>query len=167
MTIGFYAGCHGWRAYRYCGAARVSVLWAYGGLFFVSLAAATILPMQSEAVLASLIVSGTYPVWILITVASAGNVLGSTINWALGRGIERFRSRSWFPVKPVQLDRAQRWYGRYGRWSLLLSWVPIIGDPLTLVAGVLREPFLIFLLLVTVAKVGRYLVLAAVTLSVV
>ena len=145
----------------------MSTLWVYFGLFAASLGAATILPMQSEAVLAALIASGSYSVWALIAVASVGNVLGSVINWGLGRGIERFRSRSWFPVKPQQLDRAQRWYQRYGKWSLLLSWVPIIGDPLTVVAGVLREPFLMFLLLVTIAKVGRYLALAAVTLSVV
>lgn len=143
----------------------MSVLWAYGGLFFAALAAATILPVQSEAALAGFILSGSYPVWILVAVASAGNVLGSAINWALGRGIERFRKQTWFPVKPDQLDSAQRWYRRYGKWSLLLSWVPIIGDPLTVVAGILREPFFIFLLLVTVAKLGRYLVLAAMTLS--
>ncbi len=136
----------------------------YAGLFLAALAAATILPMQSEAVLAGLLLSGYTP-WLLLTVASVGNVLGSVINWLLGRGIERFRDRRWFPANAAQLDRAQRWYQRYGRWSLLLSWVPIIGDPLTVIAGVMREPLPMFLLLVTIAKVGRYLVLAAVTLG--
>jgi len=116
-------------------------------------------------VLAGLLLAGDYPVWALIAVASAGNVLGSAINWLLGRGIERFRDRRWFPVKADALARAERWYHRYGRWSLLLSWAPFIGDPLTVVAGVLREPFPVFLALVTIAKVGRYLVLAAATLS--
>jgi membrane protein YqaA with SNARE-associated domain len=137
----------------------------YFSLFLTALVAATILPAQSEAVLAGLLLTREYPVWALIAVASAGNVLGSVVNWLLGRGIERFRDRRWFPVKPDALARAERWYRRYGRWSLLLSWAPIIGDPLTLVAGVLREPLPMFLALVTIAKVGRYLVLAAVTLS--
>ena len=137
----------------------------YASLFLTALVAATILPAQSEAVLAGLLLTGDYPVWALLAVASAGNVLGSVINWLLGRGIERFRDRRWFPVKPDALARAERWYRRYGRWSLLLSWVPIIGDPLTEIAGVMREPLPMFLLLVTIAKVGRYLVLAAVTLG--
>jgi membrane protein YqaA with SNARE-associated domain len=138
----------------------------YGGLFLTALAAATILPMQSEAALVGLVLADAYPLWILLTVASVGNVLGSAINWLMGRGIERFHDRRWFPVKPAALDRASAWYRRYGKWSLLLSWAPVIGDPLTVVAGVLREPFPIFLLLVTFAKVGRYLVLTATTLSV-
>ncbi|MDH0611893.1 MULTISPECIES: DedA family protein [unclassified Agrobacterium] len=138
----------------------------YVGLFVTAFVAATILPMQSEAALVGLVLTDAYPVWTLIAVASLGNVLGSVANWLLGRGVERFRSRRWFPVKPAALDRAQNWYRRYGKWSLLLSWVPIIGDPLTVVAGVLREPFPIFLLLVTFAKVGRYAILTAATLSV-
>lgn len=143
----------------------MTTLTVYLTLFLTALIAATILPMQSEAVLVGLLLTGEYAPWALIAVASAGNVLGSAINWLLGRGIERFRDRRWFPVKAAALARAERWYHRYGRWSLLLSWVPVIGDPLTVVAGVLREPFPVFLALVTVAKVGRYLVLAAATLS--
>lgn len=143
----------------------MAALAVYSGLFFTALIAATILPAQSEAVLAGLLLAGDHPVWALIAVASAGNVLGSVINWLLGRGIERFAERRWFPVGPEALARAERWYHRYGRWSLLLSWAPFIGDPLTVVAGVLREPFPVFLALVTIAKVGRYLVLAAATLS--
>ncbi len=138
----------------------------YGGLFFSALAAATILPMQSEAVLVSLLLVDSYPAWALISIASLGNVLGSVINWILGRGIEHYRDCRWFPADAAALQRAQQWYRRYGRWSLLLSWVPIIGDPITVIAGVLREPFFTFLALVAVAKVGRYLVLAAATLSV-
>jgi membrane protein YqaA with SNARE-associated domain len=140
---------------------------AIAGLFLAALAAATILPMQSEAVLVGLLVSGAYPVWLLVMVASLGNVLGSVVNWLIGRGIERYRDRRWFPVSPAALDRAQGWYRRYGKWSLLLSWAPVVGDPLTVVAGLAREPFPIFLILVAIAKAGRYLVLAAVTLSVV
>lgn len=133
---------------------------ALGGLFAVAFAAATLLPAQSEAALAALLLSGTYPPAVLIAVASLGNILGSTVNWLLGRGIDRFRDRRWFPVNTSMLDRASRWYQRYGRWSLLLSWMPVIGDPLTLAAGVLREPLWSFLSLVTLAKVARYVVVA-------
>lgn len=137
----------------------------YAGLFLVAFLAATVLPMQSEAALVALLLTDTYPTSLLVAVASMGNVLGATVNWGLGRMIERFRERSWFPVRPADLQRYQSWYQRYGRWSLLLSWMPIIGDPLTVIAGVLREPLPIFLLLVTLAKVGRYLVLTAVALN--
>ncbi len=136
----------------------------YGGLFLIALLSASILPLQSEAVLVGLLLSKNYPVGLLLLVASAGNVLGSLLNWYLGKYLQHFQQRRWFPVKPEQLDKASRWYLKYGKWSLLLSWVPIIGDPLTVIAGVLHEPFLPFLLLVTIAKVSRYLVLAGVTL---
>ncbi|NCB56868.1 MAG: DedA family protein [Gammaproteobacteria bacterium] len=136
----------------------------YAGLFFVALLSASILPLQSEAVLVGLLLSETHPVWLLLAVASTGNVLGSLVNWYLGKYLQHFQHRRWFPVNPDQLDKASRWYQKYGKWSLLLSWVPIIGDPLTVIAGVLREPFVPFLLLVTVAKVSRYLVLAGITL---
>ncbi len=136
----------------------------YAGLFFVALLSASILQLQSEAVLVGLLLSETHPVWLLLAVASTGNVLGSLVNWYLGKYLQHFQHRRWFPVKPDQLDKASRWYQKYGKWSLLLSWVPIIGDPLTVIAGVLREPFVPFLLLVTVAKVSRYLVLAGITL---
>lgn len=139
---------------------------AYAGLFFSALVAATILPMQSEALLVGLILTDTYPVSALLAVASVGNILGSVINWWLGRGIERFRERKWFPVNRSTMEQAQHWYQRYGKWSLLLSWAPVIGDPLTVVAGVLREPFPTFLALVALAKTGRYLVLAVTTLGI-
>lgn len=134
------------------------------GLFLVSFVAATLLPAQSELGLAGLLAAEAAPVWMLILAASAGNTLGSVVNWFLGRGVARFSSRRWFPVTPSQLDRASVWYQRWGKWSLLLSWAPVIGDPLTLAAGVLREPFLPFLLLVALAKTVRYLVIAALVL---
>jgi membrane protein YqaA with SNARE-associated domain len=138
---------------------------AYAGLFAVAFVAATILPAQSEAALAGLIVAGAQPVALLILAASLGNILGAVVNWALGRGVERFSDRRWFPLRRAQLDRATGWYRRYGRWSLLLSWAPVVGDALTVAAGVLREPFWSFLLLVAIAKTGRYLALAAATLG--
>lgn len=134
---------------------------AYSGLFLSALVAATVLPAQSEAVLAALVLAGEQPIWALVLVASVGNVLGSVINWLLGRGLVSFRDKPWFPASPAALARAEGHYKRHGRWSLLLSWVPIIGDPITVVAGVLRESIWVFLALVTVAKVGRYVVLVA------
>ncbi|MBB4866364.1 membrane protein YqaA with SNARE-associated domain [Pseudomonas nitritireducens] len=137
---------------------------AHFGLFLSAFLAATLLPAQSEAVLVGLLLGGQYPWWSLLLAASLGNVLGSLLNWLLGRGLERWRGRRWFPVSDAALERAQRHYQRLGCWSLLLSWVPVIGDPLTLIAGVMREPLWRFLLLVTLAKVGRYAVLACLTL---
>lgn len=140
-------------------------LLAYFGLFMAAFGAATILPMQSEAVLAGLLLTGRYSaVWLVLT-AGVGNILGSLVNWMLGREIERFRQRRWFPVGEDTLDRAQVWYRKYGKWSLLASWVPIVGDPITVVAGVLREPLPTFLLLVTIAKLGRYVIVALATMN--
>ena len=138
---------------------------SYLGLFSAAFAAATLIPAQSEAVLVGLLLHGQQSVAVLLLVATLGNVSGSLVNWLLGRSIERLRHRRWFPVSDAQLERAQQRYRRYGRLSLLLSWVPIIGDPLTVVAGTLREPLWSFLLLVTLAKGGRYLLLAAITLG--
>jgi len=140
---------------------------AYGGLFLAAFGAATLLPLQSEAVLIGLLLTGKYAVWALLTVATAGNVLGSAVNWLLGRYIERWRHKRWFPLSGDKLRRAQRAYQRFGQWSLLLSWVPVIGDPLTVLAGVMREPFLRFMLLVLIAKAGRYILLTAVTLQII
>ena len=128
----------------------------YLSLFISAFAAATILPAQSEALLAyqvSISPDGVVP---LVAVATLGNVLGATFNWCLGRLTENLRAKKWFPVNEKQLQKAERFYGRYGRYSLLLSWVPIIGDPITIVAGILREPLLSFVLLVTIAKCARY-----------
>jgi membrane protein YqaA with SNARE-associated domain len=134
---------------------------AYGGLFMAAFLAATLLPAQSEALLAALLLGGHYPALALVVVAGAGNVAGSLVNYTLGRGIARFSGRRWWPVSPAALARAQGFYARHGRWVLLLSWLPVVGDPLTLVAGILRERLAVFLLLVAAGKVGRYAVLAA------
>ncbi|MDR6094517.1 YqaA family protein [Stenotrophomonas sp. SORGH_AS_0321] len=134
------------------------------GLFLAALVAATLIPAQSEAVLVALLLEGGPPV-LLVAVATAGNVLGSLVNWWLGMQVQRFQGRRWFPVSGARLEQAQAWYRRYGRWSLLLSWAPVIGDPITLAAGVMREPLRVFLPLVVIAKAGRYAVLALLTLG--
>jgi membrane protein YqaA with SNARE-associated domain len=132
----------------------------FAGLFAVYFLAATILPAQSEILLAGMVLDAHYPAWALVTVATTGNVLGSTANWLLGRLLTRFEDRRWFPVDPKTIAKAEGWYHRWGKWSLLLSWAPFIGDPLTVVAGVLRERLAVFLALVTIAKLGRHIVVA-------
>ncbi|KFI28731.1 DedA family protein [Haematobacter massiliensis] len=129
---------------------------AYLGLFAAAFVAATLLPMQSEAVLGALAHRGGHPLLLLWAVATAGNVLGSVVNYGLGRWLAQFEGRRWFPASPGQIRRAEGWYRRWGRWSLLASWLPLVGDPLTVVAGMLRERLSLFLLLVTLAKGGRY-----------
>ena len=130
------------------------------GLFVTAFAAATVLPMQSEALLVTLLVKTAHEPWLLVAVASAGNILGSCVNWWLGKFMERFKGRRWFPVSEAALMRAQNRYHRYGKWSLLFSWVPFIGDPLTVISGVMKEKFITFVSLVAVAKMGRYAVIA-------
>jgi membrane protein YqaA with SNARE-associated domain len=133
---------------------------AYLSLFVAAFLAATIVPAQSEVLLVGLILSNDYSVPLLVLVATVGNCLGSIVSWWLGRYLEHFRNKSWFPVKASALARAQAFYQKYGWWSVLLSWVPIIGDPLVMIAGFMRMPFWPFLALVILAKGGRYLVLA-------
>lgn len=137
----------------------------YSAMFVTAFLAATILPAQSEIVLVTLLVSGQHDLLVLLAVATAGNTLGSMVNWALGRFFSEYRDRRWFPLKPEHYDRAVGWYRRYGIWSLLLSWAPFIGDPLTVVAGVLKTSPWRFTAVVLLAKAGRYLFIAAVTLG--
>lgn len=134
----------------------------YLSLFAASFMAATILPMSSEAMLLGLFAATAEPWLALIAVASAGNILGSLTNWGIGRGAALAQDHPRFPLDRGKLARAENWYRKWGAWSLLLSWVPIVGDPLTIVAGFLREPFWIVLALVSIAKIGRYAVLAGV-----
>jgi membrane protein YqaA with SNARE-associated domain len=130
-------------------------------LFLSAFGAATLLPLQSEAVLLGLLVQAKQNAGLLIAVASLGNILGSCVNWYLGLKIEHYKDKKWFPVSEDKMLKAQAIYQKYGYWSLLLSWVPIIGDPITLIAGLLKEKFTRFLLMVSVAKTGRYLFIYA------
>lgn len=133
---------------------------AYGGLFATAFLAATVLLTQSEAVLVGPWLAGHKDPALLFAVASFGNVLGSVANWLLDSSPGRLRDQRWFPAGPDALASAQRWYRRWGRWGLLLSWLPILGDPLTISAGVMRELLGSFLLLFVLAQIGRYLLLA-------
>lgn len=132
-------------------------------LFFSALIAATILPFYSEAFL-YWVLQESPSIIIPLLIATTGNVLGACINWWLGREILRFKDRRWFYFNDTQIARAQQGFQRYGKWTLLLSWFPIIGDPLTLIAGMMKVRFRVFLLLVTLGKASRYLVIAWLTL---
>ena len=118
--------------------------------------AATILPLSSEIVLTTMLLTNLFEKNILLIVASSGNILGSIFNWYLGKKITIFQDRKWFPVSPEQLNKSQKYFQKYGLWSLLLAWVPVIGDPLTLLAGVLKVRFSIFFILVSISKISRY-----------
>jgi membrane protein YqaA with SNARE-associated domain len=135
----------------------------FAGLFAAAFLAATIVPFSSEIVLATALTTSGQPWTALIAVATVGNVLGSIVNWYLGRALASEKAARLIRVKRENLTRAESWYHRWGRWSLLLSWAPVIGDPLTVVAGFLREPLWFFIPVVIVAKTGRYLAVAAIT----
>ncbi len=137
----------------------------YGGLFLSAFLSATLLPGSSEALLTGLVVSGQGAPWLLLTAAVMGNVLGSLVNWICGRFLAAFRDRKWFPVSPRRYAQAAGWFERYGVWSLLFAWAPVVGDPLTVIAGAFRVGFLPFLLLVTIGKLVRYLFILWVALS--
>ena len=129
-------------------------------LFLVSFLAATIVPFYSEVLLGALLLKGHDPLW-LWAVATCGNTLGSVLNWALARYLLRFQDRKWFPFSSERLGGAQRWFQRYGVWSLLMAWAPAGGDALTFVAGLMRVRLSLFLLLVGFGKGARYAVLLA------
>ena len=120
--------------------------------------AATIVPLGSEVAVGAAILAGADP-WLTLMIASIANTAGSVVNWMLGRAIERFKNRRWFPVSARQLEIAQQRFARYGHWSLLFAWLPVVGDPLTFVAGILRIRFTSFVLLVAIGKSLRYAVL--------
>jgi membrane protein YqaA with SNARE-associated domain len=134
---------------------------ALAGLFVTSFLAATVLPMSSEAVLAGVSLATAGDKLLLLAVATTANTLGSVLNWALGRWGARFRDRSWFPVKPATFETAAARFRRFGTWSLLFAWLPVVGDPLTLVAGAAGVGLLPFVLLVALGKGARYAVVLA------
>jgi membrane protein YqaA with SNARE-associated domain len=134
---------------------------AYLGLFFSAFLAATLVPAYSEILFAGLVASGYDPL-TLWAWASAGNTLGSAVNWALGRYLLEFQDRRWFPFKADNLGMAQRWFQKYGVWSLLMAWLPVGGDALTFIAGIMRVNFIVFFLLTAIGKATRYAILLGV-----
>ena len=131
-------------------------------LFGSAFLAATILPFYSEVVLFALLREGGDPVALTIT-ATLGNTLGALVNWVLGRYLLHFQDRRWFYFKRAQVEKAQRWFQRYGFWSLLLAWAPVGGDALTLIAGIMKVRVWLFLLLVGTGKALRYISVVYIT----
>lgn len=130
--------------------------WPLVALAISAFTSATLLPGTSEAALLALLASAAASPAALLVVASIANVAGSCVNWLLGRFLMRYQDRKWFPASEAQIERAENWYRRWGWPSLLLAWLPVVGDPISVVAGILRTPFPLFLILVAVAKTGRY-----------
>jgi len=120
---------------------------------------ATIIPFGSEVYFITLLSLEKYNHFILFLVVSVGNVLGSLFNWICGFYINFFIKNSWFPINNKIIDRGNKLFIKYGKWSLLISWFPLIGDPITFAAGTLRYPIIPFLVLVSIGKVGRYLII--------
>lgn len=137
----------------------------YIGLFIAAFLAATILPIGSEVVLVGLLLNDFSPTWV-VTVATIGNVLGSIINYVIGFFGSAFFIYKVLKISPQKFEKAQVAFEKWGAVSLLLAWVPIIGDPLTVIAGVLRINIWLFLVLVTIGKLGRYLVVSYGTLAI-
>jgi len=131
----------------------------YLSLFAISFLAATILPFSSELTLAGLIATSNFDNLLLLIVASFGNILGSVVNWVLGFYSRNLSTKKWFPFKDKQIENSSKWFNKFGKWSLLFACVPIIGDPLTLVEGLLRVRFLDFIILVAIGKVSRYVLI--------
>jgi membrane protein YqaA with SNARE-associated domain len=127
-------------------------------LFLSAFGAATILPFYSEIAFIGMLQQEYTPFWVWLT-ATSGNTLGAAVNWFLGRYLTHFEERRWFPFKAKSLHRSQAWFQKYGVWSLLLAWLPIGGDALTFIAGVMRVRFDLFLLLTAIGKGARYGVL--------
>jgi membrane protein YqaA with SNARE-associated domain len=131
---------------------------AYISLFMSAFLAATLLPFSSEIILGTLVLSGKYNVMGLWIGATLGNVAGSIVNWLLGRYFIHLIGKKRFPVTQTEMEQAEKVFLKYGVWTLLLAWLPVVGDPLTFVAGVFRVPIVIFLTLVLVGKGSRYFV---------
>ncbi len=124
-------------------------------LFIVSFLAATLLPLGSEWLLVAMLFNGTSPLPCVV-VATCGNSLGGATNYVIGRGGGEWLNRKLLHIKPQRLEQARNWFNRYGSWALLFSWLPVIGDPLCLVSGMLKTPWLRFIILVVCGKGLRY-----------
>ena len=131
---------------------------AYLGLFFSAFLAATLVPAYSEILFAGLVSTGYDPLALWLW-ASAGNTLGSAVNWGLGRYLLHFQDRRWFPFKQKNMAQAQGWFQKFGVWSLLFAWLPIGGDALTFIAGIMRVRFIVFITLTAIGKASRYAIL--------
>lgn len=131
----------------------------YPALFLLSLLASTLVPLGSEWLLAVLLLNGFDPAGVVL-VATAGNTCGALTTYAIGLWGGPFLVQRVLRISPASQRQAEVTFGRYGSWALLFSWLPIIGDPLCLVGGILRTRFWRFFLLVAMGKLARYLAVA-------
>jgi membrane protein YqaA with SNARE-associated domain len=129
-----------------------------GTVFVVSLVSATLLPMGSEVAVLGLVTLHPALFWPAIAVATVGNTLGGLISWAMGLLSNKVAQRYQHSKQHL---RALAWLERIGPKACLLSWLPVVGDPLCLVAGWLRLPLLPCAVYMAIGKFGRYLVLTA------
>lgn len=129
------------------------------GLFTAAFLAATILPLSSEALLL-LIIASSDQIMIPVLIASAGNVAGSFCNYFLGWKGNRLVLNKFFRLTDEEIEKASQRFIKYGSFSMLFAWIPIIGDPLTVVAGLFKMNIWIFTILVSIGKFGRYVILA-------
>ena len=136
---------------------------AFIALFLSAFLAATLIPAQSELGLAYLIINTDYSMVLLITIASLGNTTGATLNWFIGRGFAASVGRSEKIKTSMRYLTMMSWYKKYGQWTLLLSWAPFIGDPITVIAGIFKVSLKTFLLIVALAKTTRYIFIATFT----
>jgi len=132
--------------------------YGYLNLFILSFLASTVLPFGSEALVIALVYQGFSP-FTVVMVATTGNFLGACTTYYLGlKGrhvLERYLSPS-----PEKLEKSEQLFNKYGIYTLLFTWVPGIGDVITMVAGLMQLPFRSFSILVFLGKFGRYFVLA-------
>ena len=137
---------------------------SYPALFALSFLASTLIPVGSEWLLAVMLVRQNDPV-MTVAVATLGNTLGACTTWAIGLYGGPFLIRRVLRIDAAAEASAERIYRRYGAWSLLLSWLPVIGDPLCLLGGILKVGFRRFFLLVFAGKLARYAIVAWLTLG--
>ena len=128
-------------------------------LFFSALVSSTLFPGGSEVLLLLRLNEGGNVI-MLVAIATFGNILGSLITYSMGRLGNEALHRKWLRISETQTEKAELWFAKYGTPSLLLAWLPIVGDPLCLAAGLLRCHLMIFLLLVTIGKLLRYALIA-------
>ncbi len=140
------------------------IIYGYWGLFAASFLAATLLPLSSEVVLGFLLLNGADPV-IAVGVATCGNVLGSCLNYAIGLGGNKILLKKVLRISEEEFNKSAERYKKWGVYSLLLAWVPVIGDPITVIAGVLKTKFMLFLILVTTGKLVRYIVITIISMN--
>jgi membrane protein YqaA with SNARE-associated domain len=136
----------------------------YLGLFVTSMVAGTTLPFlpaSSEMAMASMIATGAGIPVLLLGSALIGNIIGASANYLVGSNIAFYEGRRWFPISPLALQKTRLWFARYGIWLILMCWLPMAGDAITVVAGLLRADFRIFLIFTAAGKTFGHVAVAS------